>query len=136
MWKWGVISAVVEKELGENNFGFESLKYMNRDMEEKGIVAYDCLPPEPRCRGTNASAAGSAEAPRRATIPFPSMSLFSLLQIDVEVEEPETSEKPTQSFEIHNISWELRHRLMLTELEREIEREWRLEALPQALWVF
>ena len=33
-------------------------------------------------------------------------------------------------------SWELRHRLMLTELEREIEREWRLEALPQALRVF
>ena len=28
------------------------------------------------------------------------MSRFSLLQIDVEVEEPETSENPTQSFEI------------------------------------
>ncbi|CAL8336602.1 unnamed protein product [Boreogadus saida] len=35
----GVISAMVEKELGERNFGFYSLKYMNRDMEEKGIVA-------------------------------------------------------------------------------------------------
>ena len=27
-----------EKELGERNFGFDSLKYMNCDMEEKGIV--------------------------------------------------------------------------------------------------
>ena len=36
----GVISAMVEKELGERNFGFDSLKYMNRDMEEKGIVAH------------------------------------------------------------------------------------------------
>ncbi|CAL8250921.1 unnamed protein product [Boreogadus saida] len=48
-WKWRVISAMVEKELGERNFGFDSLKYMNRDMEEKGIVACDCLPPEPCC---------------------------------------------------------------------------------------
>ena len=37
-----VISAMAEKELGEWNFGFDSLKYMN--MEEKGIVARDCLP--------------------------------------------------------------------------------------------
>ena len=44
----GVISAMVEKELGERNFGFDSLKYMNHDMEEKGIVARDCLPLEPR----------------------------------------------------------------------------------------
>ena len=28
----GVISAMVEKELGEWNFGFDSLKYMNCDM--------------------------------------------------------------------------------------------------------
>ena len=28
----GVIAAMVEKELGERNFGFDSLKYMNRDM--------------------------------------------------------------------------------------------------------
>ena len=41
----------------------------------------------------------------RATIPFSSMSWFSLLQIDVDVEEPETSENPTQSFEIDNIVW-------------------------------
>ena len=33
------------------------------------------------------------------------MSRFSLLQIDVEVEEQETSENPTQSFEIHDIVW-------------------------------
>ena len=33
------------------------------------------------------------------------MSRFSLLQIDVEVEVPETSENPTQSFDIHNIVW-------------------------------
>ena len=40
----------------------------------------------------------------QATIPFSSM-LFSLLQIDVEVEDPETSEIPTQPFEIHIIVW-------------------------------
>ena len=33
------------------------------------------------------------------------MSWFSLLQIDVDVEEPETSENPTKSFVIHNIVW-------------------------------
>ncbi|CAL8310427.1 unnamed protein product [Boreogadus saida] len=31
--------SMVEKELEERNFGFDSLKYM----EEKGIVAHDCL---------------------------------------------------------------------------------------------
>ena len=60
----GVISAVVEKELGERNFGFDSLKSrLNRNMEEKGIVAWDCLPlpaacfplPTARCRGTTAT---------------------------------------------------------------------------------
>ena len=39
---------MVEKELGERNFGFDSLKYMNHVMEEKGIVARKCLPVEPR----------------------------------------------------------------------------------------
>ncbi|CAL8259127.1 unnamed protein product [Boreogadus saida] len=34
----GVISAKVENELGGRNFGFDSLKNMNHDMEEKGIV--------------------------------------------------------------------------------------------------
>ncbi|CAL8310396.1 unnamed protein product [Boreogadus saida] len=44
----GVISAMVENELGERNFGFDSLKYMNHDMEEKGIVGLECLLLEPR----------------------------------------------------------------------------------------
>ena len=39
---------MVEKELGERNFGFDSLKYMNHDIEEKRIVACDCLWLEPR----------------------------------------------------------------------------------------
>ena len=56
----GVILAMVEKELGERNFGLDS-----------------------------------ALTQSRATIPFSSMSRFSLLQIDVEVEEPE----------IQNIVW-------------------------------
>ena len=43
-----VVSAMVEEELGERNFCFDSLKYMNHDMEEKGIVAGGCLPSEPR----------------------------------------------------------------------------------------
>ena len=30
-------------------------------MEEKGIVDCGCLPPEPRCRGTTASGAGSGQ---------------------------------------------------------------------------
>ena len=40
---------MVEKDLVERNSGFDSQQYMSRDMEEKGIVARDCLPPEPRC---------------------------------------------------------------------------------------
>ena len=36
----GVISDMVEKELGERNFGFDTLKYMNCVMEDKGIVAH------------------------------------------------------------------------------------------------
>ena len=40
----GFISARVEKKLRERNFGFDSLKSrLYRDMEEKGIVARDCL---------------------------------------------------------------------------------------------
>ena len=79
----GVISARVEKELGERNFGFDSLKDMNCNMP-------------PVARGTTAAkhhrpAAGSTR--------------FSLFQIEVEVEEPETSENPTKSFGIHNIVW-------------------------------
>ena len=33
------------------------------------------------------------------------MSWFRLLQIDVDVDEPETLEYPMQSFEIHDIVW-------------------------------
>ncbi|CAL8400476.1 unnamed protein product [Boreogadus saida] len=44
----GVISAKVENELGGRNFGFDSLKNMNHDMEEKGIVGGECLPLENR----------------------------------------------------------------------------------------
>ena len=92
---------MVENELGERNFGFDSLKNMNHDMEEKGIVGSECLPLEPRfalprdrCRGTTASALQEAEVPQccPATIPFSSLSRFSLLHIDVDVEEPGTSE--------------------------------------------
>ena len=39
----GVMSAMVEKEFGEMNFGFAALKYMNREMKEKRIVTSDCL---------------------------------------------------------------------------------------------
>ena len=39
---------MVENEFGERNFGFDSLKHMNHDMEEKGIVGGKCLPLEPR----------------------------------------------------------------------------------------
>ncbi|CAL8399055.1 unnamed protein product [Boreogadus saida] len=53
----GDISAMVEKELGERNFCFDSLKYMNRDMEEKGIVA-----PLPAAEAPPPRAVGSAEA--------------------------------------------------------------------------
>ncbi|CAL8348692.1 unnamed protein product [Boreogadus saida] len=38
----------VENELGGRNFGFDSLKNMNHDMEEKGIVGGECLPLKPR----------------------------------------------------------------------------------------
>ncbi|CAL8266872.1 unnamed protein product [Boreogadus saida] len=61
----GVISAMAQKELGERNFGFDSLKYMNRDMEEKGIVARDCFGitasalPAARIRGGVVSSTGS-----------------------------------------------------------------------------
>ncbi|CAL8362364.1 unnamed protein product [Boreogadus saida] len=41
---------MVEKELGERNFGFDSLKYMNRDMEVKGISLLPAFEaPPPRC---------------------------------------------------------------------------------------
>ena len=51
--------------------------------------------------GSGAPAGDNRGQQSLATIPFSSMSWFSLLQIDVDVEEPETS------FEIHNIVWRL-----------------------------
>ena len=45
---------------------------LNRDMEEKVIVARDCLPPEPRCPLPRDHRGGQS----RATIPFSSMSRF------------------------------------------------------------
>ena len=93
---------MVEKEMGERNYCFDSLKSMNPDMEEKGIVAAIVS----RYRGTTAEA-----PPPRHHRPVSSMSQFGLLQIDVEVEGPEMSENPTQSFEIHNIVW--RHTQLL-----------------------
>ena len=102
----GVISAMIEEELGERSFGLDSPKFMNCDTEEKGIVALDYQPPEPRCPlptadtpppcgttgqgrwclGSGAPAVDNRGPQSRATIPFSSMSRFSLLQIDVEVE--------------------------------------------------
>ena len=74
---------------------------MNGDMEEKGTVARDCF-------SLLASALPAARAPagdRRGQHSLSPPCRFSLLQTDVEVEEPETSENPTQSFEVHNIVW-------------------------------
>ena len=61
----GVITAMVENELGERNFGFDSLKYMNHDMEEKGIVARKYLllePLFPLPRDHRLGAAGGGDA--------------------------------------------------------------------------
>ncbi|CAL8274675.1 unnamed protein product [Boreogadus saida] len=57
---------MVEKELGERNFGLHSLKYMNRVMEEKGLLPA-IVPrrsPATHFRDGGASAAGL----RRETI--------------------------------------------------------------------
>ena len=76
---------MVEKELGERNFGFDSLKYMYCDMPP--VAARHHRP----AAGSRQPAAGSAP--------------FSRLQVDVKVEEPETSQNPTKSFVIHKIVW-------------------------------
>jgi hypothetical protein len=56
---------MVENELEERNFSF-SLKYMNHDMEVKGIVAnVSCLRPASRCQGTTASVLQKAVVPKR-----------------------------------------------------------------------
>ena len=62
-----VISAMVEKELGERNFGFDSLKNMNHDIEEKVIVARECLQLEPRFR------LPAAEGPPPRCFPLPTV---------------------------------------------------------------
>ena len=51
---------MVEKELGEKDYGFVSLKYINRDMEEKGIAARECLPLPAAEAGGGASALPAA----------------------------------------------------------------------------
>ena len=57
---------MVENELGERNFGFDFLKNMNHDMEEKGIVGGECLPlleprfPLPRDHRLGAAGGGGA----------------------------------------------------------------------------
>jgi hypothetical protein len=86
---------------------------MNLDIREKGIVfrlspAAKGPPPRrcplprdhrlgaARCRGSGGRKSG-------ATMTFSSMSWFSILLIDVDVQASETSENPMQSFEIHNV---------------------------------
>ncbi|CAL8310356.1 unnamed protein product [Boreogadus saida] len=93
---------MVEKELGVRNFCFDSLRYMNCDM-----LAAAGLPEAPP-PGSGQRAAGSAR--------------FSLLQIDVEVEEPETSENPTKSFVIHNIVWR-RTQLIAVYMNHDMEEK-------------
>ena len=62
---------MVEKELGERNFGFESLKHMNRDMEEKGIVAQDCLQLERSPKGDNRGQQSQATSGRTRDVGEP-----------------------------------------------------------------
>ncbi|CAL8292213.1 unnamed protein product [Boreogadus saida] len=59
-----VISAMVEKELGE--ITFDSLKYMNLDMEEKGIVARHEAPPS---RGTTTASTTASLPAAEAVVP-------------------------------------------------------------------
>ena len=60
----GVISAMVEKELGERNFGFDSLKYMNCDMLP---AAGFCEAPPPRSTTARQRAAGSRQSAVQST---------------------------------------------------------------------
>ena len=96
------IIVAVEKELGERNFCFDSLKYMNCDMLP---AARCCEAPPPRSTTALQRAAGSEQPAAGSEQPAAGSAQFSLLQIDVEVEEPETLENPKQSFVIHNIVW-------------------------------
>ncbi|CAL8237537.1 unnamed protein product [Boreogadus saida] len=111
----GVISAMVEKEFGERNFGFVYLKDMNHDMEEKGIVARNCLPLEPRFPLPRDHRLGAARCRRRWCLSAarcrgggPSAArlrretFFRFMWI---WKNQRRSENMTLSFEIHNIVW-------------------------------
>ena len=51
--------------------------------------------------GTSTASSGETNPGQQFLLHVEVQSIF---QIDVEVEEPETSENPTQSFEIHSVS--------------------------------
>ena len=84
----------------------------NLDMEEKGIVARYCLPPKPRCRkappprqwavDSRQHHRNLAVVPRRGQLGSGGrqQSLSPPRHGSVYVKEPETSENPTQSFEM------------------------------------
>ena len=63
------------------------------------------MPPGTTATKHHRPAAGSRQRAAGSGQPAAGSARFSLLQIDVEVEEPETSENPTKSFVIHNIVW-------------------------------
>ena len=93
---------------GERNFGFDSLKSRsNRHMEEKGIVAWDSLPPEPGSAGGGAQTAGLW----RETIPgnsrghqSPSPPCRGSVYFRLTWEwKNQRRQRTRQSFEIHNI---------------------------------
>ena len=77
------------------------------------IVEHRCPPPtaarhhhhEAPPPGSGHPAAGSGQPAAGSGQPAAGSARFSLLPINVEVEEPETSENQTQSFVIHNIVW-------------------------------
>ena len=93
----GVISAMVEKELGTATWRRKGLL--------SAIVAQDC-PLEPH--GLLNAGLRRVAGVRRETTPGNNPFLLpfavqAVLNIDEALEEPEASENPTQSFEIHNI---------------------------------
>ena len=71
-------------------------------IEYRRSPAARCPLPRPWCLsvGSGAPVEDNCGPQSRATIPFSYMSQFSLLQIDVEVEVPEASENPMETFEI------------------------------------
>ena len=74
-----------------------------RDLGDEAVVPKRCPLP-----AAEAVVPRQREEGLKKTIPFSSMPWFSLLQIDVDMEKPQTTENPTQSFEIHNIVWRRR----------------------------